>query len=139
MPAPLELLQKVPLFENLDRRDLQSIAQSFKERTFSAGDTVATEGTGGIGFFVIGAGEAKISVRGDERATLGPGNYFGEVALIDDGARTATVTAASDLVCYGLTAWDFRPFVEQNASIAWKLLQVLAKRLREAGEREGAP
>ena len=135
MPAPVETLQRVPLFKDLERRELQSIAQSFKERKFSPGDTVAEEGRGGIGFFVIGDGQVSISVRGEERAMLGPGDYFGEIALIDDGARTATITAATDLTCYGLTAWEFRPFVEQNASIAWKLLQTLAKRLREAQEQ----
>ena len=135
MPAPLELIERIPLFENLDRRERQSVAQSFKERTYSPGETVASEGAGGIGFFVIGDGRAKVSVRGEERATLGPGDYFGEVALIDEGARTATVTADSDLRCYGMTSWDFRPLVESNASIAWKLLQTLARRLREVEQR----
>ena len=81
---------------------------------------------------MIESGEASVSVRGEERAKLGPGDYFGEIALIDDGARSATITADSDLRCYGLTSWEFRPLVESNASIAWKLLETLAKRLRAA-------
>jgi CRP-like cAMP-binding protein len=130
--APVELLQRVPLFADFDRGDLQRLARSFKERTFEAGSTVAGEGKTGAGFFVIESGEAAVSVRGAERAKLGPGDYFGEIALIDDGARSATITAESDLHCYGLTSWEFRPLVESNAAMAWKLLETLAKRLRAA-------
>ncbi len=134
--APVELLRRVPLFSELEQRELETIAHSMKERTFGAGQTVAEEGSGGAGFFVIADGRAKVSVGGDERATLGPGDYFGEIALIDDQARrTATITAETDLTCYGLTSWSFRPLVESNAEIAWKLLQVMARRLREAEQQ----
>jgi CRP-like cAMP-binding protein len=134
--APVELLKKIPLFSGLEGRELQTLAQSFKERTFEAGHNVATEGTGGVGFFIIGEGEAAVTVHGEERATLGPGQYFGEVALIDEGARSATIVAKTDLTCYGLTAWEFRPLVESNGEIAWKLLQTLARRLRDAEQSD---
>jgi CRP/FNR family transcriptional regulator, cyclic AMP receptor protein len=130
--APVELLQRVPLFADFEGRDLKRLARSFKERTFGAGSEIASEGKGGAGFFVIEDGEATVSVRGAERGKLGPGDYFGEIALIDDGGRSATVTAETELRCYGLTAWEFRPLVEGNASIAWKLLETMAKRLRAA-------
>lgn len=134
--APIELLERVPLFEGLPHHELARIARSFKERRVSAGDSVASEGSGGVGFFVIGAGTASVDVHGEQRGQLGPGDYFGEIALIDDQARrTATITAETDLTCYGLTSWDFRPLVESNAEIAWKLLQVMAKRLREAEQQ----
>ena len=116
--------------------ELQRLARSFKERTFWEGDTVAEEGKGGVGFFVISDGQAGVSVHGEERATLGPGDYFGEIALIDDGARSATITAKSELRCFGLTPWDFRPLVETHAEIAWKLLQAMAKKLRAAEQHE---
>jgi len=90
------------------------------------------EGSGGAAFFFIDSGEATVSCKGTAVGTLGPGDYFGEIALIDGGARSATVTAATDLLCYGLTFWEFRPLVERNSGIAWKLLQALAKRLRAA-------
>ena len=131
----LELLERVPLFADFDRHDLERLARSFKERTFDAGSTVAGEGKTGAGFFVIESGEAAVSVRGGEHGKLGPGDYFGEIALIDDGARSATITADSDLHCYGLTSWEFRPLVEANASIAWKLLETMAQRLRAAQQR----
>ena len=130
--APLELLQRVPLFADFERGELQRLARSFKQRIFEAGSTVALEGKTGAGFFVIESGEATVFVHGAERGKLRPGDYFGEIALIDDGARSATVTADSELRCYGLTSWEFRPLVEGNASIAWKLLETMAKRLRAA-------
>jgi CRP-like cAMP-binding protein len=137
MAAPVDLIKRVPLFEEIESRELERLAQSFKESRFSEGDVIAQEGKSGIGFFVIGEGEASVTVHGDEVHTLKRGDYFGEIALIDAGARTATVTATTPLTAYGLTAWDFRPFVESNASVAWKLLQALAKLLRESQGREG--
>jgi CRP/FNR family transcriptional regulator, cyclic AMP receptor protein len=134
--APVEVLQRVPLFADLNRRELGQIARLFKERRFAEGETVTREGSGGAAFYLIDSGEATVSLRGEQRATLKPNDYFGEIALIDEGARSATVTASSDLLCWGLTFWDFRPLVQENAAIGWKLLQALAKRLRDA-ERRG--
>ena len=136
MAAPVDLLRKVPLFEDLSKRDLERLAKSFKETRFSAGGEIATEGQRGVGFFVIGEGEVAYIVNGEEKGRGGSGDFFGEVALIDDGARTATVKAVTDVTAYGLTPWDFRPLVEENASIAWGLLQAMAKRLRAADRRD---
>jgi CRP-like cAMP-binding protein len=122
-----ELLKRVPLFSDLDGKELEQIASSMKARTFSAGQQIAVEGESGVGFFVIEDGQAKVTVAGDEVRTLGPGDYFGEVALITHGARTATVTADTELKTYGMTFWDFRPLVEDTPGIAWKLLQSAVK------------
>ena len=135
MAAPVALIEKIPLFEGLDRRTLEQLADSFKERDFDAGEMIAEQGKSGIGFFVIEKGEAEVMLDGNTVATLGAGDHFGEIALIDERARTATVKAKTELHTYGLTAWDFRPLVEGNASIAWKLLKELAKHLRDAYER----
>ncbi len=121
------LLRRVPIFEGLDDRELERIAGSMKERTFRGGETVTSEGQGGIGFFVIESGEAKVTIGGEERRRLGAGDYFGEVALLTDSPRTATITAETDLHCYGMTSWDFKPLVESHGSIAWKLLQAMSK------------
>jgi CRP-like cAMP-binding protein len=137
MAASEDLIRQVPLFEDLNKRELQGLASTMKERIFDPGDTVATEGSTGIGFFIIDEGEATVSVHGEDVNTLKHGDYFGEVALIDDGARTATITAKTPLKCYGITSWEFRPLVEQNASLAWKMLQTMAKRLRDAEKRSG--
>jgi CRP-like cAMP-binding protein len=122
-----ELLKRVPLFADLEKKELEQIASSMKPRTFSAGQQIAVEGESGVGFFVIEDGQAKVTVHGDEVRTLGPGDYFGEVALITHGARTATVTADTELKTYGMTFWDFRPLVEDTPGIAWKLLQGAVK------------
>ena len=130
--ASVDALRRVPLFSQLGDTELEQIAALFKERRFAQGDTVVREGTGGAAFFVIDSGEATVILDGQEYSTLGPGDYFGEIALIDEGTRMATITAATDLVCYGLTVWDFRPLVEQNGAIGWTLLQSFARMYRDA-------
>ena len=135
---PVETIERVPLFANMSPRDIEGIAALFKERRFSAGETITKEGAGGAAFFVIESGQATVSIGGQQRAALSDGDYFGEIALIDEGARSATVTATTELVCYGLTYWEFRPLVQQNATIAWNLLQTLAKRLRTV-QQEDSP
>jgi CRP/FNR family transcriptional regulator, cyclic AMP receptor protein len=135
MAASVDLLRKVPLFEELSDRQLKRLSRSFKESRFSAGDEIATKGQRGVGFFVIAKGEVAYTIDGKETGRGGSGDYFGEIALIDDGPRTATVTAETDVTAYGLTTWDFRPLVEENASIAWELLRAMAKRLRAADHR----
>ena len=135
MPITTEQLQRIDLFSDLDRKDLQALANSFKDVSFRAGEEIVSENRGGVGFFIVAEGTAKVSVRGKEVATLRQDDHFGEVALIDEGARTATVTAETDVRCYGLTSWAFRPLVEHNPTIAWKLLRMMARRLRETQER----
>jgi len=130
--APLDALRSVSLFADLNDDELSQVALLFKQRRFAAGDTVVKEGTDGAAFFLIESGEADVSVQGVERAGLGPGDHFGEIALIDEGVRSATITAATDVVCYGLTLWEFRPLVIENGNIGWKLLHSLAKKLRSA-------
>jgi CRP-like cAMP-binding protein len=132
--APVKVLQRVPLFADLTKREVQQIARLFKERRFSEGETVIQEGSGGAAFFVIESGEATVFIHGKKHSTLKPDDYFGEIALIDEGTRMATITASSELVCYGITFWDFRPLVEGNGVIGWKLLQRMAQMLRAARE-----
>jgi CRP-like cAMP-binding protein len=133
-PTP-ELLRNVSLFSDLEDRDLQSLAQEFSERRFSAGDTISLEGEGGLMFFVVEQGEASVDVHGEQVATLGPGSSFGEIALIDRRPRTATVTAQTDIKAYGLPVFVFRPFVEARPQVAWKLLEAMADRLAAAEAR----
>jgi CRP/FNR family transcriptional regulator, cyclic AMP receptor protein len=124
------MLKRVPLFADLDDRELQQIASSMRERKFKTGDTVTQEGAGGVGFFVVEEGEADVTVGGETRGSVGPGDYFGEIALINESPRTATITARTDMVCYGMTPWDFRPLVESNSAIAWKLLTAMSEKMK---------
>ena len=129
---PVETLGQVPLFAELDKKEMAAVGRLLKERRFAQGETVVMEGSGGAAFFLIDSGQATVTIRGEEQGTLKRGDYFGEIALIDEGPRAATVTALSELVCYGLTFWEFRPLVQENGSIGWKLLQSMAKKLRDA-------
>jgi CRP/FNR family cyclic AMP-dependent transcriptional regulator len=133
-PTPA-LLRNVPLFSDLDERDLESLAEEFNERRFSAGDKVALEGEGGLMFFVVESGELNVEVHGEPVATIGPGGSFGEIALIDRRPRTATVTAKSDVTSFGLPVFVFRPFVESRPQVAWKMLEAMADRLAVAESR----
>ena len=129
----IEALARVPLLSSLDHRHLVQLSKDFSERTFPAGSVVVREGDDhGIGFFVVADGEAVATVAGKEVSRLGPGSHFGEVALISDRVRTASVTAATDLHCYVMTLWDFRSFVKGDAEVAWKLLEQLAQMLHGA-------
>jgi CRP/FNR family transcriptional regulator, cyclic AMP receptor protein len=127
--APIELLKSVPLFAELNDKELGKIAGLMKERPVTAGRAIVEEGKGGVGFFVIQAGTANVSVGGNVVRTLGPGDHFGEIALIADTPRTATITADTELQCFGITAWHFRPLVESNPTLAWKMLVGLARQM----------
>jgi CRP-like cAMP-binding protein len=131
----IDLLRQIPLFSSLEDKDLESLSEEFNERRFQTGHAVALEGEGGLVFFVVESGEATVEVHGEEVGRLGPGNSFGEIALIDRRPRTATVTAASDLTCYSLPVFVFRPFVEARPQVAWKLLEAMADRLEAAESR----
>jgi CRP-like cAMP-binding protein len=134
----LEALRSIPLFAAMPDKQLGRLGEAMRERTIAAGEEVVVEGSGGVGFFVIEAGEASVSRGGEEIRTLGPGDSFGEMALIDRGPRSATVTARSELSCRGMTAWEFKPLVAENPEIAWSLLENLVMRLREAESRSSA-
>ncbi len=138
MSATIDSLRSVPLFAELSDKDLKQLAQSMHERTYSAGQEVITQGQSGLGFFVILDGTANVSVGGEESRPLGPGDHFGEMALLDTGGqRSASITAGDGLRCAGMTAWNFRPFVRDHPDIAWALLKALARRVRDAESRQG--
>ena len=125
-------LARVPLFSGIKDKDLKKLSKRMSERNFSEGEVITTQGESGLGFFVIAAGNASVSRDDKVVRNLGPGDFFGEIALIDEGPRSATVVATTDLHCRGMTAWEFKPFVEEHPDVAWALLRTLVGRLREA-------
>src|SRR5918996_3289194 len=111
MAAVEETLARVPLFSGVKEKDLKKLGKRMQERSFSEGEVITTQGQTGLGFFVIEDGNASVSRNDEVVRNLGPGDFFGEVALIDSGSRSATVVATSNLRCRGMTAWEFKPFV----------------------------
>jgi CRP/FNR family transcriptional regulator, cyclic AMP receptor protein len=133
--ASLDLLRGVPLFANAPDGFLERLSGEFFERTYKAGEAIAEEGESGKTFVVIESGHATVSVHGTEVGRLGPGQAFGEMALIDKSARSATVRADTDAHCYLLPVWSFRPIVEAHPEMAWSLLETLAQRIRDVEAR----
>jgi CRP-like cAMP-binding protein len=130
-----EELARVRLFACLTPRQLKRLAKTVKQREYRPGIEVVKEGTmSGVGFFILAEGEASVTVDGQEVARLGPGDHFGELALISESERTATVTAVTRLRCLVIAFWDFRRFAKDNPDVSWALLQHLARLL--AGERD---
>jgi CRP-like cAMP-binding protein len=120
------------MFANCSQRELQTVARAVREVDHKAGTEIAREGEPGIGLFIITQGSATVSIGGRKKGSIKPGEFFGEIALLDGGPRTATVTADTDVKLLGLTEWVFRGLVQEHPSIAVKTLQAMAGRLRSA-------
>jgi CRP-like cAMP-binding protein len=129
MSVTLDALQKVPFMSNVNRKQLAGLAETMSDRQVEAGREIVTQGSGGVAFFLILDGTATVVVDGEERRQLGPGDHFGEIALIvPDAPRTSTVRADTDVSVAALTAWNFKPWVMKNPEVAWALLETLAQR-----------
>jgi CRP-like cAMP-binding protein len=129
--ARADALARVPILSSLPPRELADLAAAMREHKYAPGDTLTTEGEGGIAFFVVLEGNASVTVRGETKGNLAAGDHFGELAMIADDSRGATITAETDMTCLSMTRWEFRPFVIEHPDVAWALLETLAKRLRE--------
>lgn len=123
-------LGQVPIFSGCSKRELTLIARAAKEVVHKEGTLIAREGERGIGLFMILEGECRVSIGGKTKAKLGPGDFFGEVALLDGGPRTATVSAVTQVKLIGITGWVFRGLLMEHPTIALKTLEAVAGRLR---------
>jgi CRP/FNR family transcriptional regulator, cyclic AMP receptor protein len=127
-----EHLRTVPIFEGCSKKDLQTIARQVREISHDAGYVIATEGDPGAGLFVIVEGEADVTIGGKKVNHLKTGDFFGEMALLDGGPRTATVTSTTPITLYALTEWVFRGLLAEHPTIAMRTLETMAARLRGA-------
>jgi CRP/FNR family cyclic AMP-dependent transcriptional regulator len=130
----LQLIADVPMFSACTKQEIKRIASLANRVEIPAGQPLTKEGERGKEFFIIAEGEAKVTVRGDRVATLGPGEFFGETALLDPGPRTATVTADAPMVVYKVEGEDFRSLLIDVPFIARNILRGIARRMRELTE-----
>ena len=128
-------LADVPLFRDLNKRALDRIEKVVRERNFKAGETIVTQGDEGVGFFLITDGQVKVVRDGNDLATLGSGDFFGEQALLDNYRRSATVTAAAPTKTLAIMRSDFIAEVRANPDIAVEILAVMSRRLREVEDK----
>jgi len=135
MTTPQEVLAQVPLFSMLPKKELGNLVHEANDRTFPAGAVVTEEDQTGVTFGVIVAGRAAVSIHGRPVRVLGPGDYFGEMALIDRSVRSAKITAETDLRCLMFVTWVFRPFAKEHPDSAWALLEMMVQRVRDAENR----
>jgi len=131
----IEQLSQVRLFSAFNKKELALIARASDEVSVPAGKELVREGTPGHEFFLILSGEASVRRNGRKVVTLGPGQYFGELALLDRGPRTATVLAETPMELLVLGQREFAGVLDEVPHLAHKLLTIMASRVREADTR----
>ncbi len=130
----IDYLRKVPLFASLDEKDLQTLAASARERQYQPGEEIVRQGDTGVGLFVLTNGQVRVTQ--DRQGTLYDlgvlehGQVFGELSLLDDSPRTATITAIEPSNVIIVPIWDFRAALRDNPSMALSLLASLSQRIR---------
>lgn len=125
-------LRSVKLLAGMPEGDLKKIAGQMREVRHAKGTQIVVRGHGGVGFMVILDGHAEVSTPDGRKRVLDPGDHFGEMALLDQGVRSATVTATTDLVVAAIPEWHFKPFLMEHPEVAYRMLQTLSRRVREA-------
>jgi CRP/FNR family cyclic AMP-dependent transcriptional regulator len=130
-------LKPVGIFEGMSPAELKKITKQMREIRHPKGAEIMVRGEGGVGFLVILQGEAEVKTADGRRRTLGPGDHFGEMALLDHQGRSASITAGSDLVVAAVPEWGFKPFLQDHPEVTYRLLETLSRRLREAEAAKG--
>jgi len=133
----IPLLQKTPIFANTSPASLKAMLKSAVEKTVQEGDKLVSQGEAGAGFYLILAGVAEVIANGEKLAEFGPGDFFGELAVIDGAPRTADVVAKADTTCLVVTQWAMRSIISSHSEIALSMLEELARRLRATDAARG--
>ena len=133
---PTESLRKVPIFSGLDKKELDMLGRLVKEQSYPAGTTIVQSGAGGHGLYIIKEGNVSIIQNGRTVATMGPGQFFGEISVLDGGPRTADVRADTDTVCMTLISWEVKPLLMEDAGLTYKMLLEMVKRLRTTAPQQ---
>jgi CRP-like cAMP-binding protein len=135
MSAIRDSLVQVPLFRDINKKGIDRLEKIARTRTFRPGEEIVKEGDEGVGFFLLTKGSAEV-VRGDTQlASYGPGDFFGEMALLDAHRRSATVRAKEPTECIAMSRWDFVSELRANPDLALEMLAVMSRRLRDADTR----
>jgi len=128
--AIVEMLQKTPLWSGLTEKELKLIARSFKELRYESGQVIVRKGEAGVGFYLIVDGTVDVRSDGRVLSKLGPGQFFGEMALLDGQPRSADVVALEPSRCLAMTSWSFSGIISEHPKMALKMLQEFTRRLR---------
>ena len=133
-PRVVKMLQDVPLFSTLDRKELRSMAETFTERKYDPGEVIEKEGDKATTFYLITEGSVDVNKGKKTIAKLGRGQYFGEMSLVDKQPRSATIVASQPTTCLLMTSWNFVAFLQTDSKLAIGVMKELAKRLRETDQ-----
>ena len=127
---PAESLRRVPLFAGMEKKELDLLARLLKEQPYNRGAIIVKSGDAGHGLYIIKEGRVRVVRDGQSVATFGPGQFFGEISVLDGGPRTADVRADTDTVCLTLISWEVKPLLMEAPTITYKMLLEMVKRLR---------
>lgn len=133
---PTESLKQVPLFRSFDKKELDMLAKLVKEQSYTPGQTIVKAGAGGHGLYIIREGNVSVIQNDKTVATMGPGQFFGEISVLDGGPRTADVRADTPTVCLTLISWEVKPMLMENAGMTYKMLLEMVKRLRSTAPQQ---
>jgi CRP-like cAMP-binding protein len=128
--AIVKMLQKAPLWSGLTEKELKVIARSFKELKYESGDIIVRKGEAGVGFYLMAEGTVEVRSDGKVLSKLGPGQFFGEMSVLDGQPRSADVVALEPSRCLAMSSWSFKSIVSEHPKMALKMLQEFVRRLR---------
>ena len=125
-------LKSAKLFAGLPDKELKSIEKELKVITHPAGHDIVVKGGGGVGFMIITEGSVTVTTVQGKKRRLGPGDSFGEMALLDHGGRSASIKADTEVILATIPEWNFKSFLSEHPEVAYRLLQSLSQRVRQA-------